>query len=145
MGMRLSILAGIPGSTGGQVQLFIPREDRLGARRLVESITGTAPVGDREQARQEVAVTSAGLFITGVLALVTQVLAGVAGALAKGDEISAFWDPQKLLPVVISFGLVIVPLSALLITGAVLMRQIRGQPLVATAAIAAMVPWSPAW
>src|SRR5262249_51114110 len=70
---RLSVLAGIPGSTQGQVQLYFQREDRLAARRLVESVTGATPAGappgpasnfyDREQVRLEVAVPSAGLFL----------------------------------------------------------------------------------
>jgi hypothetical protein len=38
-----------------------------------------------------------------------------------------------------------VPLSVLIMTGAVLMRQLRWYPLVATAAILAMVPWSAGW
>src|SRR5262249_10209782 len=35
---RLAVLASVPGSQQGVVQLCIPREDRDGARRLVESI-----------------------------------------------------------------------------------------------------------
>jgi serine/threonine protein kinase len=140
---RLSVLAGIPGSMQGQVQLYIPPEDRLAARRLVESITGAAVVGDREQARVEVAVPSAGLFITGLASLLFWVLACVSAALAPLDQAPDV--PSPFWPAVIGGAVLIVPLSALLMTGAVLMRRLRGFPLVATAAIAAMVPWSPGW
>jgi serine/threonine protein kinase len=136
---RLSILAGIPGSTGGQVQLFIPGEDRLAARRLVESITGAAPVGDREQAQLEVAVPSAGLFITGLAALLSWVAVNVAVALEGTNHVLPNWFWPT------SGAVLIVPMSALMMTGAVLMRRLRGFPLVAAVAIAAMVPWSPAW
>src|SRR5262249_10261852 len=143
-----SVLAGMPGSTQGQVQLYIQSEDRLEARRLVESITGVPPAVDREQVRQEIAVTSAGLFITGLAALLSRVLGGGFVALAQWNEIASNTrrDPHWLLPALLcATVLIIVPLSALMMTGAVLMRRLRGFPLVATAAIAAMVPWSPAW
>jgi tRNA A-37 threonylcarbamoyl transferase component Bud32 len=150
---RLSALAGMPGSAQGQVQLHIPREDRLAARRLVESITAATPAGtapgpeshvyDREQARLEVAVPSAGLFLTGLAALLSWVLVFVSVALAEWDR--GYHLPDGFWPAAIANGALIVPLSALLMTGAVLMRRLRGFPLVATAAIVAMVPWSIAW
>jgi serine/threonine protein kinase len=146
---RLSVLGGIPGSTQGQVQFYIPHEDRLAARRLVESITGTNPAAtspDNERARLEVAVPSAGLFITGLATLLSWV-ACVAVALAQWDELvtNTWQDPHPLLPIVIGGAVLWVPLSALMMTGAVMMRRLRGFPLVATAAIVAMVPWSPFW
>src|SRR5262249_36805650 len=145
---RLSVLAGMPGSAQGQVQLYIQSEDRLEARRLVESITGVPPAVDREQVRQEIAVPSAGLFLTGLATLLSWVLACVAVTLAKWNEIvtNTRRDPHWLLPTLIcATVLIIIPLSAVMMTGAVMMRRLRGFPLVATAAIAAMVPWSPAW
>jgi serine/threonine protein kinase len=151
---RLSVLAGMPGSTQGQVQLYIQREDRLGARRLVESITGATPAGaapdpashvdDREQVRLEVAVPSAGLFLTGLATLLSWIPTFVWVALTKFDEtrnVLPFW----FWPTVISAVVVIAPLSALMMTGGVMMRRLRWYPLVGTAAILAMVPWSAAW
>jgi serine/threonine protein kinase len=140
---RLSVLAGIPGSTQGQVQLYIPREDRPAARRLVESVTGAAPAVDREQARMEVAVPSAGLFITGLAALLSWVVINVAVALEEMGGTNHV--PSWFWPTLTSGAVLIVPLSVLMMTGAVLMRRLRGFPLVAAAAIASMVPWSPAW
>ena len=137
---RLSVLAGMPGNTQGQVQFYIPPEDRLAARRLIESITGATPAYDREQARLEVAVPSAGLFITGLAALLVWVLVWASVPLASQQV-----DQERLLLSQVCSGVLIVPLSALLMTGAVMMRRFVGFPLVATAAIAAMVPWSPVW
>jgi serine/threonine protein kinase len=144
---RLSVLGGMPGSTQGQVQFYIPPEDRLAARRLIESITGATPAVDREQARLEVAVPSAGLFITGLATLVSWVLACVVVVLAQWNEITTNTrrEPHWLLPTVLCAAALIVPLSALIMTGAVMMRRLRWFPLVATAAILAIVPWSPGW
>jgi hypothetical protein len=136
---RLSLLAAIPGSSQGQVQLYIPREDRPAARRLVESVTGAAPAVDRKQARMEVAVPSAGLFITGLTALLCWVLAWSSVPLATQV------DEERLLLWGLCSGVLIVPLSALTMAGAIMMRRLRGFPLVAAAAIVAMVPWSPGW
>jgi serine/threonine protein kinase len=147
---RLSILGGMPGSNQGQVQLYIHREDRAAARQLVESITGPALAGSRlgpaaqvygpEQARLDVAVPSIGLFVTGVVALLSWFgpLVFVTSGVAAGVP-----DWVRLL--VILAGSLIVPLSALLIAAAMLMRDLRWYPLVATAAIVAMIPWSVGW
>jgi hypothetical protein len=136
---RLSALAGMPGSTQGQVQLYIPPEDRLAARRLVESITGAAFAIDLEQARRDVAVPSAGLFITGLATLLLWVLFFVSVPLVEWDHADGFW------PALVGTAVLIVPMSALMMTGAVLMRRLCCFPLVATAAIVAMVPWSAGW
>jgi hypothetical protein len=151
---RLSVLAGMPGSTQGQVQLYIQREDRLAARRLVESITGATPAGtapgpashvyDREQVRREVVVPSAGLFLTGLATLLSWVLAFVSVALLQFDQTRNVL-PYSFWVTVIWAAVLIVPLSALMMTGAVMMRRLRWFPLVATAAILAMVPWSAGW
>jgi hypothetical protein len=61
------------------------------------------------------------------------VLVFVSVALAPFDLPYWFW------PTVIWAAVLIVPLSALMMTGAVMMRRLRGFPLVATAAILAMV------
>jgi hypothetical protein len=151
---RLSALAGMPGSMQGQVQLYIQREDRLAARRLVESITGTTPAGaapgpashvdNREQVRLEIAVPSAGLFLTGLATLLSWVLAFVSLALIQLDQtrnVLPFWFWLSA----IWAAVVIVPLSAVMMTGAVMMRRLRCFGLVGTAAILAMVPWSAGW
>src|SRR5262249_26679200 len=149
---RLSVLAGIPGSKQGQLQLYIQREDRPAARRLVESITSASPAGsgpgpasqvyDREQVQLEVAVPSVGLFLTGLATLLSWILAFGSVALAQFDKTGA---PHWFWPTVILAGSLLVPLSALIMTGAVMMRRLRWYPLVATAAILAMVPWSAGW
>jgi hypothetical protein len=89
-------------------------------------------------------VPSAGLFITGLAAFLSWVVINVAVAL---EEMGRTNDvlPSWFWPTVTWGAVLIVPLSALMMTAAVLMRRLRGFPLVATAAIAAMVPWSPAW
>src|SRR5262249_5450752 len=122
------------------------------ARRLVESITSASPAGsgpgpasqvyDREQVRLEVAVPSVGLFLTGLATLLSWILAFGSVALAQFDQTGA---PHWFWPTVILAGSLLVPLSALIMTGAVMMRRLRWYPLVATAAILAMVPWSAGW
>jgi serine/threonine protein kinase len=145
---RLSILAGMPGSTLGQVQFYIQREDRLAARQLVECIAGVpgpaSHVYDREQVRMEVAVPSAGLFVTGLATLLSWVLALVSVALARPDE-SRIVFPYWFWPTMIWAAVMSVPLAALMMIGGVMLRRLRSFPLVATAAILAMVPWSYAW
>jgi hypothetical protein len=129
----------------GQVQLYIPPEDRLAARQLTESITGATPTAnapDREQARLEVAAPSAGLFLIGLANLLSWAVAFWFPALAQQRDVDlAYWfSPTAIGPAVL-----MVPLSALLMAGAVMMRRLRAFPLVATAAIVAMGPWSLGW
>jgi hypothetical protein len=157
---RLSALAGIPGSAQGQVQFYIQREDRLAARRLVESITGSpagTPPGpgshvyDPEQVRLAVAVPSAGLFLTGLVTLLSWfcVLLFVIFERMLGPrqiEVDHFMPkPEYWLFLQLLAGCLIVPVSAILMTSAVMMRRLRGYPLAATSAILAMIPWSPGW
>src|SRR5262249_11840657 len=73
---RLAVLAGTPGSEEGQVQFFIPHEDRDEARRLVRSIgrPGTdnqseGPGAAVARARREVAGPALGLLLGSVLGL----------------------------------------------------------------------------
>jgi hypothetical protein len=157
---RLSALAGIPGSTQGQVQLYIQHEDRLAARRLVESITGSptgTPPGpashvyDREQVRQAIAAPSAGLFVTGLVTLLSWfcvvlflIFERMPGP--RQIEVDHFMPkPEYWLFLQLLAGCLIVPVSAILMTSAVMMRRLSGYPLVAMSAILAMIPWSPGW
>src|SRR5262249_22370219 len=155
---RLSVLAGMPGSIQGQVQLFIQREDRLAARELVESITGAASAGagpgpmravyDREQARLEVGAPAVGLFVTGLVTLLSW-FCTVSFVIFEHFNPQAelrYWQPSSLFwLILILVGPLIVPVSAILMTSAVMMRRLRWYPLAATSAILAMIPWSPGW
>src|SRR5262249_40214270 len=77
---RLSALAGMPGCTQGRVQLMIPREDRPGALRLVESIAEILPPGyagapfDAEQARAEIATPAVGLLLSGAITILACIM-----------------------------------------------------------------------
>jgi tRNA A-37 threonylcarbamoyl transferase component Bud32 len=150
---RLSALAGMPGTKQGEVQLFIPRADRPAARRLIESLAqgtfetgGPDPTGalfDRDQARAEIAVPATGLLVSGVLALFSWVVAGlVLAAVRSGSntEIPTIW-----LVIVALAAVLIIAVSGVLITGAMKMLRLHWYPVAATAAIVAMIPWSPAW
>src|SRR5262249_20207855 len=157
---RLSVLAGMPGSAQGQVQLYIEREDRLAARRLAESITGATPAGtapglvspdyDRKRAQLAVDLPSAGLFVTGLVTLLSWfcvafilIFERIPGR--RLIELGHFNPQPEFLPIQILVGFLILPVSAVLMTSGVMMRRLRGYPLAATAAILAMIPWSPFW
>ncbi len=155
---RLSILAGMPGSKQGQLQLYIQREDRSAARELVESITGEKSTGaepgpthvvyDREQARLEVGAPAVGLFVTGLVTLLCwlcTVFFVIFESFHPQTELG-YWQPSSLFGLIlILLGFLIVPVSAVLMTSAVMMCRLRWYPLAATSAILAMVPWSPGW
>jgi hypothetical protein len=93
---RLAALAGLPGTKQGQVKLIIPREDRDSARRLVESVSVTHPsvvsgqdaVFDPERARLEVAAPAWGIFLAGMITLLSWMIAVpvVAIATQEGSE-----------------------------------------------------------
>jgi serine/threonine protein kinase len=145
---RLSILGGMPGSKQGQLQLYIQREDRAAARELVESLTGPACVAyDREQARLEVGAPAVGLFVTGLVTLFCWFFSVLFvffepfpwAELRHLQPTSLFWV------MLILFVFLIVPVSTVLMTSAVMMRRLRWYPLAATSAILAMIPWSPGW
>jgi hypothetical protein len=151
---RLSALAGIPETDQGQVQLYIPHADRPAARRLMESIAqvtietgGPDPIGalfDRDRARSEIAVPATGLLVSGVLTLVSSpipvlVLAAVRSESTK--EIPSIWLGMAAVP----SALIIAGSGVLLIAGAMKMLRLHGYALAATAAIVALIPWSPAW
>jgi tRNA A-37 threonylcarbamoyl transferase component Bud32 len=151
--MRLSALAGMPGTKQGQVQLFIPRADRPVARHLVEGIARMASESggpdpteaffDRDQARSEVAVPATGLLVSGVLTLFSWAAAGLVLAAMQSDWNRAI--PTFELVLTALTGVVIAAVSGVLITGAMKMLRLRWYPVAATAAIVAMIPWSPAW
>jgi serine/threonine protein kinase len=142
---RLGALAGMPGSELGQVKLSIPREDRTEARRLVESIVPAAPaIGDPGQARLEVRAPALGLLVTGAATLVFWIVI----AFLRAEE-----RRQLNLPLIDGdsfFGLstvtvLITMVSGVLMLGGLQMLRLRAYALAATAAIVAMIPWSPAW
>ncbi len=156
---RLSILAGMPGSKQGQLQLYIQREDRSAARELVESITGATSAGaepgparavyDREQARLDVGAPAVGLFVTGLATLLCWVctVLFVIFEFFHPQAKLRDWPPWKVefRLILILLGFLIVPVSTILMTSAVMMRRLRWYPLAATSAILAMIPWSPGW
>jgi serine/threonine protein kinase len=135
---RLSALGGIPGSRQGRVELVIPAEDRDEARSLVESIRGPLPL-DRERAKREIALPALGLLASGTAGLL--IWAGI-GMLHLGEEGSDFND---LIPLLVTVGPAIAALAGAQVVGAALMLRLRAYPCAATAAIVAMIPWSPAW
>jgi tRNA A-37 threonylcarbamoyl transferase component Bud32 len=158
-GTRLRTLAGVPGSEMGQVRLFIPRGDRPAARRLVESLAAAAsdgngprPAGllfDPEQARLEVRVPAVGLQATGVLTLLFWALACPVLWWAWIHEQGPYWmeSPETpfLLIGTLGGGAVVALVSGVLLKGGVTMSRLRDFPWAATAAILAMIPWSPGW
>jgi serine/threonine protein kinase len=148
---QLAVLAGMPGATQGQVQLMIPREDRLAARHLVESIGGDvlaaggpAQVGvrfDQEQARSEVQIPALGLLLTGAVTLLSLGAAVLVLAMTKKSMLLETPVGLIVAPCVV----LIVAVSGLMMAGAAMMMRLRTFPLAAMAAILAMVPWSPGW
>jgi hypothetical protein len=135
---RLGALCGMPGSGQGRVQLFIPAEDRDEARGLVESIRGPAPL-DWGRARREVAPPALGLLATGAAGLLMWAGIGMWHVSQEGGDLD-----NDFLPLVI-VGPAVAGLAAVQAVGAALMLRLRGYPWAATAAILAMIPWSPAW
>jgi serine/threonine protein kinase len=148
---RLTVLSGTP-SKQGQVQLFIPYQDRDEARRLVKSISrsGTDNQSDRPgatvaRARREVAGPALGLLLSSVLGVL---LCGtVLGALISAPDAfgltpdnRGYRDPVVWVPVLVEACLIVPVL--LQGVGAVMMLRLRSYPLVATASILAMIPWS---
>jgi tRNA A-37 threonylcarbamoyl transferase component Bud32 len=150
---RLSFLAGMPETRQGEVQLFIPRADRLAARQLMESVVQhtfaaggpdpTAGLFDRDQARAEVVVPATGLFVSGVLTLVSwavAVLVQVGWRGGPNEEILTIW-----LEITALASVPLLASAGVLMIGAVAMRRLRWYPLAATASIVAMIPWFPTW
>jgi serine/threonine protein kinase len=155
---RLSALAGVPGSKQGEVQLYIQREDRLAARILVESVADAIPVVagpgpgravyDREQARLEVGAPAVGLFLTGLVTLLSFFWTVLFVIFQSSNPQAGlnYWQPSGLFwLILILLGSLVIPVSAVIMMGALMMRRLRWYPLAATSAILAMVPWSPGW
>jgi serine/threonine protein kinase len=145
---RLAALAGTP-SKHGQVQLFIPREDRNEARRLVKSIgrPGTDnqsewPGATVARARREVVGPAWGLLLGSVLALLMWVPVWVwilLDLLRLREQGLGLAPPE---PGVLAAAFVVVPAALVQGLGAIMMMRLRGYPLAATASILAMIPWS---
>jgi serine/threonine protein kinase len=138
----LSTLAGMPGSAQGRVELYIPREDRDAARSLVESIIPAARAfGDRGRARLDVGAPAVGLFMTGAATLVFWIVVALFDR-GTTQTIGASTDRFFWL----STGAVLITIvSGVLMLGALQMLRLRAYAFAATAAILAMIPWSPAW
>lgn len=126
---RLAALANVPGSQQGQMTLFIPREDRDEARRLVDSV-GRRSTTARGEAEREVAAPAWGLFLAGATGLFTWFVI----ALAAGSD----WYH---IPAACLIG----PLAVMQMLGAAMMLRLKRYPLAATASILAMIPWSLGW
>src|SRR5262249_59138944 len=98
---------------------------------------------DRAQVRWEVGGAATGLLVSGVLTLVSWAVAGLVLAAVRSEstkEIPSIW-----LVIVALTSVLIIAVSGVLITGAMKMLRLHWYPLAATAAIVAMIPWSPAW
>jgi serine/threonine protein kinase len=146
---RLTILAGIPASKQGQLELRIPHADRDDARRLVESFApgtstggGLGSEGQSEQARADVGAPALGLLATGVLTFLFWPM--VLLILMVLEPPARHEWPDILFWLTLA-GVLLTWVSSILIMGAVQMKRLRGYPLAAMAAILAMIPWSPAW
>jgi serine/threonine protein kinase len=148
---RLASLAEVPGSRGGKIELYIPAEDRTAARRLVDSLALpeseygrpglVQAISDHEQARREVRAPAVGLLVTGVVTFLSWfVWIATTASTATNREV----EPANLFGLIMIAALITV-VSGVLTMGAVQMLRLRGYPLAATAAIAAMIPWSPGW
>jgi hypothetical protein len=152
---RLAVLAGMPGSRQGQVQLMIEPQDRPAARELLVSIArdsseggGPDPLGalfDREQARSAVRTAATGLFLSGLVTLLSWVAQVVVLEIPQAHyQLRTEWgfDPRLIAAPAMVLAAAV---AGLTMTGAVLMLRLRCLPLAATAAIASMIPLSPGW
>src|SRR5262249_22927174 len=131
-----------------------PRADRPAARRLMQSIAqvtfetgGPDPIGalfDRDRARSGSGVPAAGLLVGGGVAAGFSPVSGLFSAGGRGGATQGrprIWLGMAAVP----SALIIAGSGVLLIAGAMKMLRLHGYPLAATAAIVAMIPWSPAW
>jgi serine/threonine protein kinase len=146
---RLATLAGLP-SKQGQLQLFIPPEDRDEARRLVTSMGRPGwenhsewPGGAIARARREVAGPAWGLLLSSVLGLVTW--CGQLGLLIWAPGVFGTEPNQAAWAGMLSATCLIASAALVQGFGAVMMLRLRMYPLPATASILAMIPWSPAF
>jgi hypothetical protein len=90
---------------------------------------------DRERAGMEVVAPAVGLLLTGIVAFLA--IPTIGGALAP-------WPKDYVGEIVTVLLLSSVAMSFLII-GAVLMLRLRSYALAVTAALLALLPWSPAW
>jgi hypothetical protein len=102
---------------------------------------------DYEKAQLEVRAPAVGLLATGVVTLVCWALACVLmwSALRHWQVIHPGDVPPSEPILGLAAAAVIGVLSCVLMAGAVQMLRLRSYPLAATAAIVAMIPWSPGW
>src|SRR5262249_21997272 len=97
-----------------------------------------------------VSTPAVGLFVTGLVTLLSWfcvvlilIFERIPGP--RLIEVDHFNPQPEYLLIQILVGFLIVPVSAMLMTSAVMMRRLRGYPLAATSSILAMIPWSPGW
>jgi hypothetical protein len=89
-----------------------------------------------------------GLFVTGLVTLLCWIgttLFVIFASFNPQAELHS-WQPSShfwLFQILVGF--LIVPVSTVLMTSAVMMRRLRWYPLAATSSILAMIPWSPGW
>jgi hypothetical protein len=81
--------------------------------------------------------------VSGVLTLASWVVEGLFLATVRSEATKEI--PWIGFVIVTLASVPIIAVSGVLITGAMKMRRLHAYPLAATAAIVAMIPWSPAW
>ncbi|HEV3203595.1 MAG TPA: serine/threonine-protein kinase [Gemmataceae bacterium] len=163
---RLSLLSGIPTTAKGQVKLKIMHRDRFAAEQLIAEIQrkqgwnasrGTSSpvaadaafgkVPDVELIRMGVKGAAAGLFLTGLLALLSWAL---ILTLVTTHRYYNTWRPEGYYEESLGsahpglFFILLVPVSFLFF-GAAKMRNLTGYEFAMLATILAMLPWNPAW
>jgi hypothetical protein len=153
------VLAALPTGKPGKGWLAISKGDQLAAKELVDSIVRQPPrdtgrndrwvaperlpeqVAEPDRARMEVVAPAVGLLLTGVLAAIVGYVGLVA--FAHLPEVGRFTDLEQAL-FVLAITLVLAA-AGTVVTGAVQMLRMRAYPFAVSAAILALLPWSPAW
>jgi hypothetical protein len=146
-----AVLARLPAGQHGRGRLRIHPGDFDATRQLVDSILGNPSFGDAPRppepaastkgVHRDVVLVALGLLLTaatGVASTLVVLSLIRTRALAAGyADVLAFAVPIATVLAVASVGL--------LIAGAVQMLRLRDYRLCLTAAVAAALPWSPAW
>jgi hypothetical protein len=143
---RLAALGNTP-SIQGQVQLYIPHQDRDEARRLVKSLgrpgsdnQSESPGAAVARARREVAGPALGLLLGSVLDVLLFAAVALIGRGSAELSIQHAEDPGLL-----AAFLIVASAALVQALGAVMMLRLTWYPLAATASILGMIPRSPAF